>query len=47
MYFQKNCMISMNMEIQNVTTKGPAKDLILKTYSRFKIMENLFHKSND
>ena len=31
MYFQKNCMISMNMEIQNVTTKGPAKDLILKT----------------
>lgn len=41
-YFQKNCMINMNMEIQKVTTNGPAKDLILKTYSRFKIKEILF-----
>jgi hypothetical protein len=30
MYFQKNCMINMNMEIQKVTTKGPIKDRILK-----------------
>ena len=36
MYFHKNCMTSMNIEIASVTKNGPAKVRILKTYSRFK-----------
>lgn len=49
MYFQKNCMISMNMDIHRVTTKGPANDFILKTYSRFKMIDNTVkeHKSKE
>ena len=36
MYSQKNCMISMNIEIRKVTTKGPAKERMLKTYNLLK-----------
>ena len=36
MYFQKNCMINMNMEIINVTINGPMNERILNTYKRFK-----------
>jgi hypothetical protein len=35
MYFQKNCITNINMEIQKVTRNGPIKDRILKTYKRF------------
>ncbi len=31
MYFHKNCRIKINIDIQNVTTKGPVKERILKT----------------
>jgi len=31
MYFHKNCRININIEIQNVTIKGPAKERMLKT----------------
>ncbi len=40
MYFQQNCMMSMNMEMKKVTTKGPANERILKRvnfFTRYKV----------
>ena len=36
MYTQKNCKISMNIEIRSVTINGPVKDFRLNRTRRFK-----------